>query len=460
MFDKEIIKKLNGLGVPLNMINRAQIGSNDLWNPILQLFDHRTIPDQGWNDQQIEMLIMILNSMDSDKDPKGARIGEREGRLATPYLNQLSAGFNHGIGRSGDLSAPQPKAPGASLMQNLTNHIVLSLIQHLGIPNVKGSLVLPFGTGMAIGMALRGLAQLNSLDLRSNYQVLMPRIDHKSPIKGLEFIGCEVLLIPTEFGPNYFAPEGVFCSLEEIEKKYTENPNTIGAIISTTTFFAPRVPDDIKAIAKFAKAHNFIHIVNNAYGVQCPNILHIIRQAIDAGRVDAVIQSTDKNFLTPVGGSIIITPKEEQANAISKVYAGRASASPILQLLVALLSYGKEGYEKLIQAQQENHQLLEQLLNDLANELGEKIIDCQNPVSCAMTFESLSDEQINQLGGFLYNLRVTGPRIVNAHESNYGTCTDVTMPAYIVMNAAIGAQQKDISESINRLKDAINQLYK
>ncbi len=62
--------------------------------------------------------------------------------------------------------------------------------------------------------------------------------------------------------------------------------------------------------------------------MQCPDILKQIRQAIDAGRVDAIIQSTDKNFLTPVGGSVILTPSEEECDAISQVYAGRASLPP------------------------------------------------------------------------------------------------------------------------------------
>ncbi len=180
------------------MISRAKVGSNALWEPVLRFLDQRTIPEEGWNDSQIQMLLTLLGSMDSDKDPKGARIGEREGKIATPLLNSISAGFNHGVGRSGNLSAPQPKAPGASLMMNLTNRTILSLIHALGVPNVKSALTFPLGTGMALGMAIRGAATFSGTDLRSKYQVLMPRIDHKSPIKGIEFIGCDVKSVVTQ----------------------------------------------------------------------------------------------------------------------------------------------------------------------------------------------------------------------------------------------------------------------
>ncbi len=78
-----------------------------------------------------------------------------------------------------------------------------------------------------------------------------------------------------------------------------------------TSFFPPREHDDIKEISKFAKKHDLVHIVINAYGVQSPEWMKLIRIGIDAGRVDAIIQSTDKNVLTPVGGALIASPNED-----------------------------------------------------------------------------------------------------------------------------------------------------
>jgi O-phospho-L-seryl-tRNASec:L-selenocysteinyl-tRNA synthase len=89
--------------------------------------------------------------------------------------------------------------------------------------------------------------------------------------------------------------------------------------------------------------------VNNAYGLQDHAVCQSITQAAKKGRIDAVIQSTDKNFMVPVGGAIIAGPDEKFMNAIAKNYPGRASGSPVLDLFITLLSLGRNGYEKLLQ---------------------------------------------------------------------------------------------------------------
>lgn len=45
--------------------------------------------------------------------------------------------------------------------------------------------------------------------------------------------------------------------------------------------------------------------MNNAYGLQSPSVLKKIDAAILNGRIDVLVSSTDKNFMVPVGGSII-----------------------------------------------------------------------------------------------------------------------------------------------------------
>jgi len=462
MSDPHLIDKLSGM-IPSHMIERAKTGYRGLWQPLSQLLDQRSIPDKGWLDLQIRQLLMFFNSLDSDKDPGAIRIGEREGRLSTPYLHDLSAGFAHGVGRSGELTAPQPKAAGASIMQHLTNKVVLSLIRELGFPNLKGALTVPFGTGMSLGMALRGALTHFEIDFQKKPRVLMTQIDHKSPRKGIEYIGGQVVQIPGHYGKNYYADEGVFTSLDEIESAYNQYPDEIAAIISSSAFFAPRVPDNLKEIAKFAHDHDLIHIVNHAYGVQSIHLNSLIRSAIDAGRVDAIVQSTDKCFLTPVGGAVITSPNPDLLKTTSRIYAGRASASPIVHLLVSLLSMGKQGYMEKMKVQQKNFSLLTQQMQGLAEERGEHLIACKNQVSVAMTLQHLSKEEVTKLGGFLYNLRVTGPRIINLHsnQNSYGSCTtseEFPYSAYIVMNAAIGVLTPHISQAITKLKLALTQI--
>jgi O-phospho-L-seryl-tRNASec:L-selenocysteinyl-tRNA synthase len=455
MRDEKFIDLLANFGVPPNMIDRASIGFKAHLKPLYQLLEQRTLPDQGWDDSQIKLFLYYLSHLDSDKDPGALRIGEREGRFSSDLLGDLSGGFFHGIGRSGNLTAPQPKAAGASIMQKITNKIVLSLIKSLGLTNIKAALTVPFGTGMSIGLALRGLVNHYNVDFKSKPLVMYPQLDHKSPVKGIEFVGGDVCIIPGKFGKNYYAPDGVYVDIEDIKQIYHENSSQISSIVSNTTFFAPRVPDDIKEIAKFAKQNNIIHIINNAYGVQVPSILKDIGRAIDAGRVDAIVQSTDKNFLVPVGGAVIVSPDKNIVKSISHTYAGRASASPIIQLLVSLLSLGKQGYHSQIKQQQENFQLLKSKLVAFSKTIGEEVLECNNHVSCAMTLKNLPKKDLNELGGKLYNLRITGPRIIIKGDSNYGACLKELPFSYIVMNAAIGSKAGHISESISRLQKAI-----
>ena len=85
------------------------------------------------------------------------------------------------------------------------------------------------------------------------------------------------------------------------------------AVISTTSAFAPRVPDRIDQVAKVLASHNgevqgcgekitaeewkgVAHVINNAYGLQCDQTNKLINRACTIGRVDVMISSTDKNF--------------------------------------------------------------------------------------------------------------------------------------------------------------------
>ena len=230
------------------------------------------------------------------------------------------------------------------------------------------------------------------------------------------------------------------------------------AIISLTSFFPPREHDDIKEISKFAQVNNLIHIVINAYGVQSPEWMALIRSAIDAGRVDVIIQSTDKNFLTPVGGAVIASPLKEKIIKVSQAYAGRASATPVVNFLISMLSMGITGYQKLIEEQQQNRKILEAKLREIAEKLNERILDIYNPVAVALSLESMKEDQLYALGGALYNLRVTGPRVYNPKEKAFGTCCKNYPTPYIVMNAAIGATEKDIISAVERFEKAYNQI--
>ena len=452
MFDfNKIIDYFKSTSIPQNMLDRGQLVLNNFLKPMKTLFEQRNVPQKPWSEGQIEFLLQMLSNMDTDKDDKASRVGEREARIASSLHLKTSSGFCHGIGRSGFLTAPQPKAPGGSIMYELSNYLALNFLRKFGMSNIKKAIVVPQCTGMSLALCLGALRpNWNKKNLINKRTVIVPQIDHKSLIKAINLMGMRIKTVEGKiFG------DAVRIPIEDIEASLDSD---CFAVISLTSFFPPREHDNIKEISKFAKKNDLVHIVINAYGVQSPEWMKLIRVGIDAGKVDAIIQSTDKNVLTPVGGAIIASPSEEIITKISQAYAGRASAAPIVNFLISLLSLGIEGYQKLLREQQHNRKLLENKLKGVAEKINEKILDVFNPVAVAVSLNNLKKEQLFALGGALYNLRVTGPRVYNPEESVFGTCSTEYIVPYIVMNAAIGATSEDIISAVERFEKAYDQI--
>ena len=174
------------------MARRGRTTIDSLLAPVRDVLNRRIFPEKGMTDPQLELMVQILSSMDTDKDPEAARVGEREARVASPFVASLAADFNHGIGRSGDVIAPQPKAAGASLMQNVANNVALDAIRQLGLPNIRSGMIVPLSTGMSIALVLSAFRRKFGVK-----RVLFPRIDHKSPSRGIALSGLEELSVPT-----------------------------------------------------------------------------------------------------------------------------------------------------------------------------------------------------------------------------------------------------------------------
>lgn len=429
----DIDEKLAEL-IPKRMTERGRITIDSLLAPIKDILNRRKFPEKSLADDQIELMFRLLSSMDTDKDPAAARVGEREARVASPYIAQLAAGFNHGIGRSGHITAPQPKAPGASLMQQVANTVALDAMKSLGLPNVKAGIVLPVATGMTIGLVLSALRSKHAFDT-----VLLPRLDHTSPEKGVALTGLNLVITPT-----ILEGDAVRADLTKLEEELSKRESC--AILATTTFFPPRESDPVKDIARLCNDKEVPFVINNAYGVQSEAVMAYVQSAIDAGRVDAIVQSSDKNFLSPVGASVLVSPNEKVVEQTAENYAGRASAAPVAQTLAALLALGRERYTNLRAEQLENKGNLDSKLNEIADSIGQRVLAVENPVASAMTLDGLDAKA---LGGRLYNLRVTGPRAVP--KGAFGSCIDDYPYSYLVMNAAIGASKGDIETATTKL---------
>jgi len=451
MVNLDKIKEYFSGKIPNNMLERGQVVLNNNLKPLKILFEQKRVPETPWNEEQIELLLKILSQMDTDKDTNASQVGEREARIASPLHLKISGGFCHGVGRSGFLTAPQPKAPGGSIMYEITNYLARDIMRNFGLPNIKAAIIAPVATGMSLALCLTALKpDGNGKDSKKKRTVLISRLDHHSILKSIDFIGLKPKIVQGKlFG------DAVRIPIEDIEDSLTDN---CFAIVSFTSFFPPREADNVKAISKLAEEKNLVHIIVNAYGVQSNEWMRMIRSAIDAGKVDAIIQSTDKNFLTPVGGALIASPSEENIEKISKAYPGRACASPVVNFLISMLSLGIEGYNNLIKRQQKNRKLLEDLLIKFAEKINERVLDIFNPVAVAMSLQNLTKKKLYELGGALYNLRVTGPRVYDPKQKEFGTCIENYPIPYIVMNAAIGSTKNDILTAVERLERAYSQI--
>ena len=63
----------------------------------------------------------------------------------------------------------------------------------------------------------------------------------------------------------------------------------------------------------------------------CQHMLHVTPRLVSTVCLNAAAQSTDKNFMVPVGGAILATINKHDSliDRVVKLYPGRASASSV-----------------------------------------------------------------------------------------------------------------------------------
>lgn len=146
----------------------------------------------------------------------------------------------------------------------------------------------------------------------------------------------------------------VRTDLAAVEAAIKDDPESIVCIYSTTSCFAPRVPDSwviaergpmrssptkrlrcshrLPELALLASKYNIGHLINNAYGVQSSKCMHLISEACRIGRVDMWVQSTDKNFMVPIGGAVVCGTDNGLVESVGKLYPGTfAYAKAVLE---------------------------------------------------------------------------------------------------------------------------------
>lgn len=456
--------------IPATYLQQASASKKSRENLIRILIEQKKWPEDGWDDATIELFLADLSQMDSNNFPANCGVGEREARFASSLVARRHYRMGHGIGRSGDIGEVQPKAVGSSLLIKLANALLLDTIRLMGVNNSAGCFMVPMATGMSLVLCMLTLKQ----ERPGAKFVLWSRIDQKACFKCIITAGLQPIIIETGLSGDELRTDLVNMEAQMA----TLGSDNIVCVLTTTSCFAPRASDSLEQVAVLCSRYNIPHLVNNAYGLQSSRIMHLIQEAARKGRVDAFVQSTDKNFLVPVGGSVISGFDKGLLERIAKSYPGRASASPPMDIFITLLSLGVNGYKNLIGQRKEMYKYLKEELGKVAAKHGEKILETKNnPISIAMTLNSLNantatvgindNKRVTMLGSMLFLRCVFGSRVVStieqkevsgykfegwgAHNSNYPQ-------PYLTASATVGIQKSDVDLFIERLDKAINKL--
>jgi O-phospho-L-seryl-tRNASec:L-selenocysteinyl-tRNA synthase len=300
----------------------------------------------------------------------------------------------------------------------------------------------------------------------SSRYVLWSRIDQKSCFKSILTANLEPIIIEQIEINNYLQ-----TNLNEFEKQIQQlNPNDICCIISTTSCFAPRAIDNIQGLSHLCQTYSIPHLINNAYGLQSTKIVHEIEQTKRSnGRIDYIVQSTDKNFLVPVGGSIVLTYNSQLFDNLSHAYPGRASITPTIDIFITLLSMGKNGLIDLIQKRKNLFHIFYDKLSQWAKDNDESVLSSKqfSPISIAISLKHLPNERLTELGSMLFTRRISGARVIKLGTKqkidtyefmNYGAHSSNIQYSYLTVAAAIGIEENDIDIFMKKFDNVYQKL--
>ena len=235
-----------------------------------------------------------------------------------------------------------------------------------------------------------------------------------------------------------------------------------------------------------------------------------------SARLLQIVQSTDKNFMVPVGGAILaapssssklldeisaglthllshslavpqlcLTPLLSHSLAVSltccasivwyAAYPGRASAAPIHDLFITFLSMGEAGWKGLLQQRKTVYKSLQEGLTQLATKHGERVLNTKgNPISFAMSLNGMCEtekerSEITFLGAMLFSRNISGARVVSGLEhkkvgpfefDGFGAHSNCYPVPYLNAAAAIGMTEEDVSTFLARLEITLTEFGK
>lgn len=436
--------------VSARYVSRAKQNANAVDGVFKRLSSSRAMPKEPLGDDVIELMLHRLSSMDSNNFIGNVGVGEREGRTFSSLVRRRCYGMTHGIGRSGDVAAEQPKACGSSLANALCGFLARDALKLAGMRDVgKRVLVLPTATGMTLTLVLTSLKKRCGVEGRC---VIWSRLDQKTCVKAVTCAGLEIVVIEPVLRGDQLETD-----VEAIERAIENlGSERVVAVVTSTSCFAPRACDEIEKTAKMCERLDVGHVINNAYGVQSRALCERVNKAWTVGRVDAVVQSTDKNFLVPVGGALVCCGKRNETliDEVATNYPGRASAYASLDLFITLLSMGEKGWVRLLTERETLYEYMREELSKVAEEVGERMLETPgNPISMAMTLSCAQNVSPTMFGSMLFSRLVSGTRVVTPGETKtiggvefrgFGASHSAYPHTYFTAAAAIGTTHDDV----------------
>ena len=187
MFSPEAYALAEGL-VSKAYINQGSQATARRSKLVTSLLSERRLPKDGWDDHSIESFLSEAAMMDSNNFLDNVGVGEREARVYSPLVARRHWNLAHGIGRSGDVAAEQPKAAGSSLLNKLTNLLVADAMRIAGLEAMGPALVLPLATGMTLTLVLLAV---KSKRPKTATKVVWCRLDQKTCVKAVLSAGPE-----------------------------------------------------------------------------------------------------------------------------------------------------------------------------------------------------------------------------------------------------------------------------
>lgn len=346
------------------------------------------------------------------------------------------------MGRSGNLRDGQPKAIGSTLIAQLASLLAGDALKSLGWRRelVENLGIVPVCTGMSMTLGLLAMKRVQR-------RVIWCRVDQKSCFKAILAAGLEVVVVESRW-----IGDELQTDLEAVESILKTDAEGVHSVVSCLTCFAPRVPDSVVKIGALAKQYGIPHLINAAYGASSQAA---INQANNA-HFDLLVMSLDKNFMTPVGGAIVLGPL---ASAVMKLYPGRASLTPSLDLLITLLTMGRVGVKEM---KREREALFAELKSELQS-AGFKLLHTpKNDISIAIALEEAS----SALGSRLFYRNITGGRVIistgketvidgHAFVNWCAHSSHSKYNAYLNVAVSVGFKRADIKSLLAKLNHEI-----